>query len=97
MHWRIPWNLCGVSASAIESPPVDIVDRNHAHVKCLTRCRVPTGGALLLCSSCFFAAGFGDESPPDDMVRATNLHSCYSGCWVTSKRVKLRGIVAGAL
>lgn len=65
-----PRNLCGVSASAIERPPVDIVDRNHAHVTCLTRARMPTASVLLLGSSCFSAANFGDEITPGDISKA---------------------------
>lgn len=39
---KIPLNLCGVSPRAMASPPVLIVERNHANVKCLSRSRMLT-------------------------------------------------------
>ena len=69
----IPRNWCGVSTSAIARPPVDMVERNHAQVTCLTRSRRPTVGMMLPDSSCFATPGFGDVLSVEDILEAQTL------------------------
>jgi hypothetical protein len=59
----VPGNLCGVLASAIVSPPVLMVDVNHAQVKCLRRSRkltvlLPSFLSLLCSCSSELVDGF---------------------------------------
>ena len=80
--------MCGVSTSAIDRPPVDIVERNHAQVTCLTRSRRPTLDVVLPDSSCFATPGFGDVLSVEDILVTQILEG-----WIQTARKMITGVV----
>jgi len=59
----VPGNRCGVSAMARARPPVLIVERNQANVKCFRRERMPILGSGCFCSW-WSVSGFDDGVVP---------------------------------
>lgn len=82
----VPRNLCGVSASATASPPVLIVDRNHANVKCFNLCLIPT---LLFPSAYPTAMSPLGGSSTSVMVDSDMSMFVAIVAWVESRRVLL--------